>query len=113
MRWNPISITPPISAPAARICWDLINDVLDISKIESGRLDIHRQRVVVRDEVEPVWKGFEIRAADKGMSLVLDVPDHPVECFADPRAVRQIVTNLVGNAVKYTQAGGTVLAQRP
>ena len=87
---------------------DLINDVLDISKIESGKLDIHRQRVIVRDEIEPVWKGFELRAAHKNLALDLQMADDTVECFADPRALRQIVTNLVSNAVKYTPDGGAV-----
>ncbi len=87
---------------------ELINDVLDIAKIEAGKIDLQRQDLILQEEVGPLWRGFTLRAKKKNLILRIDAPSEPIACFADPRALRQIVTNLVGNAVKYTQNGGCI-----
>lgn len=87
---------------------DLINDVLDIAKIESGKVETEREAFDLSGYLRPVIEGFSARAGKHDLSFDADIPDGRVPCFADPRSVRQIMTNLVGNAIKYTPAGGTV-----
>lgn len=87
---------------------DLINDVLDIAKIESGKVETERDEFDLAAFLRPVAEGFSARAAKNELTFTAQIPDHTVPCFADPRSVRQILTNLVGNAIKYTPAGGAV-----
>ena len=85
---------------------DLINDILDLSKIESGHLEMERLRFnpyLVIQEVVQVMSG---RAREKGIGLELHIQhDVPETISGDPGRIRQIVTNLVGNAVKFTEHG--------
>jgi PAS domain S-box-containing protein len=86
---------------------ELINDILDLSKVESGHLEIERIRFnpyLVIQEVVWVLGG---RASEKGIGLELQIQnDVPETISGDPGRIRQIVTNLVGNAVKFTEHGG-------
>jgi len=90
----------------ARHLLALINDVLDISKIEAGQLEIVRERFELPEMIESVRKTMEPLAAGKGLALskVLDPGIGPVT--SDRRRVEQILLNLVGNAVKFTESGG-------
>jgi two-component system sensor histidine kinase/response regulator len=84
----------------------VINDVLDFSKIEAGRIDLDPLHFNLRDRLEETVKAHALRAHAKGLELLLevqaDVPDYIV---GDPVRVGQIITNLIGNAIKFTEHG--------
>jgi hypothetical protein len=84
----------------------LIDDVLDLSKIEANRMDIEQIPYDLRELVEEVAGSLNVRAMMKDVDLVLDVDPHlPAEIVGDPKRVRQVLVNLVGNAVKFTEEG--------
>ncbi len=88
----------------------ILNDILDFSKIEAGRLDLECIDFDLRGLVEDVAGMFSQPAHAKGLELACSVPiDMPAVVRGDPGRVRQIVTNLVGNAVKFTPSGEVVL----
>ncbi|WP_145348518.1 PAS domain-containing protein [Rosistilla ulvae] len=85
---------------------DIINDILDISKIEAGKFDIRNERFAPNRLVEDVRSIMEVRATER--KLELDVEYHgfiPAEIQSDPKRLKQILINLVGNAIKFTTAG--------
>ena len=93
----------------------LINDILDLSKIESGRLEIERLPTAPHLVIQQVLRSLGAKAEEKGITLTLRV-DGPVPATieSDPTRLRQIVTNLVSNAVKFTDEGGVeVIARFP
>ncbi|HXV60999.1 MAG TPA: response regulator [Vicinamibacteria bacterium] len=84
----------------------LIDDVLDLSRIEANRLDIDEIPYDPRKLVEEVATLLNVRAEAKDVELVLDIDPHlPSEIVGDPKRVRQVLVNLVGNAVKFTESG--------
>ncbi len=84
----------------------LIDDVLDLSKIEANRMEIEQIPYDLRALVEEVAESLNVRAVMKDVDLVLDVdPQLPAEVVGDPKRVRQVLVNLVGNAVKFTEEG--------
>ena len=84
----------------------LINDILDLSKIEAGRVDLEQTRCEPARIVRDVADLFRRRADDRAVRLRLEIgPDTPERFTTDPTRFRQIVTNLVGNAVKFTEHG--------
>jgi two-component system, cell cycle sensor histidine kinase PleC len=86
---------------------DVINDILDMSKIEAGRVDLEYSVVEFSSVVEDVLRLMGPRAAEGQIELIIDVP--PIAEFkADRRAVKQILINLMSNAVKFTPEGGNV-----
>ena len=87
---------------------DLINDVLDMSKIEAGGFEIDRQRLDPCQVVTECITLVSGRAADAGVALSADLPASPTMVDADRRALKQILLNLLSNAVKFTPAGGSV-----
>jgi two-component system, sensor histidine kinase and response regulator len=88
----------------------VINDILDFSKIEAGRLDINPIDFELRDSVGDTLKTLSLRAHEKGLELALHVSHDVPHCiYADPTRLRQIVVNLVGNAIKFTDVGEVVL----
>ena len=87
----------------------LVNDVLDVSKIESGEIDLRETRCCIDDTVESVLSIIEPEAAKKGIALTVDTADVEHRLLsADELRGRQIMLNLLSNAVKYTPEGGTV-----
>ncbi len=88
----------------------LINDILDYSKIEAGKLDIEHTPFDVRECVEEALMLVEPSAAHKGLELATSFePGIPEMVAGDPARIRQVLLNLVGNAVKFTKAGEVVL----
>ncbi len=88
----------------------LINEVLDISKIESGRVELSLAPVALHDLLEGVTRALQAIADSKSISLRLHIGDGvPPTVFADEKRLRQILLNLVGNAVKCTARGGVSL----
>ena len=85
----------------------LTQDLLDLSRIESGQWTMVLDRVELSELAQGVLVLHADRAAQKGLRLVRDVPDG-LAAYADPRALEQVLVNLVDNAVKYTPGGGTV-----
>ena len=86
----------------------LINDVLDLARIEAGRFVVRPVEINVREAAADALKLFEVRAAQSSVALKLDVEQRLPLLLADERAMRQILLNLVSNAVKFTPGGGTV-----
>jgi signal transduction histidine kinase/HAMP domain-containing protein/CheY-like chemotaxis protein len=84
---------------------DLINDILDLSKIEAGRMDVSPATVKITEVVLPVKQGLEQVAADKDLPLRVDLQDGPAELYTDIRRLQQILKNLVSNAIKFTEEG--------
>ncbi|WP_377809929.1 DUF3369 domain-containing protein [Azospirillum sp. A29] len=88
----------------------IINDILDFSKIEAGRLDLERVPVALANVVEGVADTLAPGARAKGLSLVTYIdPDLPVEVMGDPVRIRQVLFNIAGNAVKFTQSGSVTV----
>ncbi len=88
----------------------LLNDILDLSKIEAGKLDFETIDFNLRDTLEDAIKGLSLRAHQKGIELACHLlPDVPEAVQGDPTRLRQVVVNLVGNAVKFTATGEVVL----
>ena len=87
---------------------DLINDVLDVTKIEAERYALTLERFDAREVVSAAMALVRVNADDKGVSLSSILPGDPVEVSADRRALKQIALNLLSNAVKFTPRGGSI-----
>lgn len=87
---------------------DLINDVLDVTKIEAERYALTLERFDAREVVSAAMALVRVNADDKGVSLSSILPGDPVEVSADRRALKQIALNLLSNAVKFTPRNGSV-----
>ena len=83
----------------------LINEVLDLSKIEAGRMRVDRAPVALGALVEDIVASFEGQMRDRPIALEADVPSHLSPLMTDPAKLLQILTNLIGNAVKFTERG--------
>jgi PAS domain S-box-containing protein len=91
----------------------LINDILDLSKVEAGRLEIERVPCAVHEVVNEVVAIMRVRADEKRIALDVSYPEPlPATMQTDPSRLRQIVTNLVGNALKFTSQGGVTVSVR-
>jgi PAS domain S-box-containing protein len=89
---------------------DVINDILDFSKIEAGRMDIESIPFDLRTTFDDVASGFSMRAFQKGIELIAFLNSNvPSLLMGDPGRLRQILVNLVGNAVKFTPSGEVYL----
>ncbi len=92
----------------------LVNDILDLSKIEAGKLTIDLVAMNLREVVEEVATLLGVRAAEKGLSFAARVaPGIPERVLGDPGRFRQVLTNLAGNAVKFTERGQVLLDLAP
>jgi len=89
----------------------IINDILDFSKIESGKLDLERQPFSLRDCIEESLDLLAPKAAEKGLELgYLIEPQTPQAIVGDVTRLRQILVNLIGNAVKFTNSGEVIVS---
>ncbi len=88
----------------------LINDILDFSKIEAGHLDFEKVDMSIRDTLGETMNTLAHRANERGLELACRIkPDVPAWVTGDPGRLRQIVVNLIGNAIKFTEKGEVVL----
>ncbi len=87
----------------------LVNDILDISKIEAGMLEIVPEPADVYEVIEDVVSGSQALIKDKTVELKLDVPEGLPEVYADKIRLKQILINLVGNGVKFTKQGNVTI----
>ncbi|MEU9037040.1 HAMP domain-containing protein [Streptomyces sp. NPDC048352] len=88
----------------------LINDILDLSKVEAGKMDIHPERVHLPQLLEYVEATFRPMTTQKSLDFtVTTAPDAPADLFTDDSRLRQILRNLLSNAVKFTERGGVEL----
>jgi signal transduction histidine kinase len=86
----------------------LINDLLDLSKIESGKIEMKSSRVSMGGLVHEVVETLRPIAAEKGIALEAAIPEQSIMVWADRDKVNQVLMNLIGNAIKFTPAQGTV-----
>ena len=93
---------------------NLINDILDLSKVEASQLELERTGFSLNDLLEKVMEMVAVRAQEKGLSLVCEIaPNVPTGLVGDPTRLRQVLLNLVGNAIKFTESGEVSLRVTP
>ncbi len=95
-----------LAKSAADMLLSLINDILDFSKIEAGKLELEHVDYELHYAIESVIMIVESQAASKGIGLVCDIhPDVPRPVRGDPGRLQQVLLNLIGNAIKFTESG--------
>src|ERR1700678_990129 len=88
----------------------LINDILDLSKVEAGRMDIHAEHFALSALLEDIQATFQPVTAEKGLDFAVEAdPDAPLELFTDRQRLRQVLGNLLSNAAKFTERGGVTI----
>jgi signal transduction histidine kinase/CheY-like chemotaxis protein len=98
---------------SARMLLDIINDILDFSKIEAGRVEIERVSFSIREVVSGIMRALASAVTSRQIELFADIdPRIPRLAIGDPTKVRQVLTNLVGNAIKFTHVGQVVIRVR-
>jgi PAS domain S-box-containing protein len=90
---------------SARHLLSLINDLLDVAKIEAGKLELRPEHFDCRDVVESIVRSVRPQAEKKGLPVSISMPDEALLLNADRRALSQIIINLTDNAIKFTQQG--------
>ncbi len=89
---------------------DVVNDVLDYSKLKSGKLELHKERFILSDCIEQVIDLMKPLAHGKKLELMSDIdPQVPLEVVQDERRLRQVLVNLVSNAIKFTENGEVLI----
>jgi len=92
----------------------LINDVLDMAKIEAGRMNLHPENFKVHSVMDEVVSITSTLASEKNLSLLIeDDSDQDIEVYADNTRIRQVMINLVNNAIKFTEKGKIALSAKP
>ncbi len=86
----------------------IINDILDLSKADAGKLQLYEEEVDLRQEVQDAVRLFSEHALDVGLKLKIELPETPPPLWADRRKIKQILLNLLSNALKFTPPGGDV-----
>ena len=93
---------------------NLINDILDLSKVEASQLDLERTGFSLTDHLEKVIEMVAPKADEKGLTLVCEIaPSVSNDLVGDPTRLRQVLLNLLGNAIKFTETGGVSLKVEP
>jgi len=88
----------------------LLNDILDLSKVENGKLNIEHVPFNLKSSIQPSFQTYSYLAREKGLDFILDVePDLPEIVIGDPSRLTQILTNLIGNSLKFTQEGSVFI----
>jgi signal transduction histidine kinase len=86
----------------------IINDVLDMSKIEAGKLELSKEILNISNVITDVIRMMQEQAASRGIELIRQLPDEEVSICADERAMKQVFLNLLSNAIKFSKDGGRV-----
>ena len=97
---------------SARHLLSLINDILDVAKIEAGKVTLMLEPVQCQDLLNQTGDTLRMLSVQKGLALVLDLPQEPIVIDSDRRALTQIIINLVNNAIKFTEQGTVKVALR-
>jgi PAS domain S-box-containing protein len=98
---------------SADVLLELLNELLDFSRIESGKFQLESIPFSLQSTLEQTLKTMGMRAYEKGLELICDLPDAvPDQLLGDPLRLRQIVVNLVGNAIKFTKQGEIVVSAK-
>ena len=93
---------------------NLINDILDLSKVEAAQLELEQTGFSLSDLLDKIREMLSVRAEEKGLSLVFEIaPDVPDNLIGDPNRLRQVLLNLIGNAIKFTESGEVSLHVTP
>src|SRR4030095_1668157 len=93
---------------------NLVNDILDLSKVEASQLELERTGFSLNDLLEKVKEMVAVRAHEKGLALVCEVAaEVPGDFIRDPTRLRQVLLNLLGNAIKFTESGEVALRVTP
>ena len=101
------------SGSSAEVLLSVINDILDFSKIEAHKLDLEQVDFSLRETIHETMKTLALRTHEKGLELLVDVrPEVPDRLRGDPIRLRQVLVNLVGNAIKFTKQGEIVVEAR-
>ena len=87
----------------------LINDILDLARIEAGRMPVHLERTQLAPLLREVALHAEPNVRAKGLDFTLELPPQPLAVHTDPEKLKQVLGNLLGNAVKFTGQGGVTL----
>jgi len=99
---------------SAKALLGIINDILDISKLESGKVSLEAVAFHLPNALTDALQLVNQQAADRGVKIVLEYHgDLPLRCTGDPMRLRQILLNLVGNSIKFTENGSIVITVRP
>jgi len=89
---------------------NLINNILDLSKVESGNLELEKTEFNLEELSEQVMELMAYRAHEKGLELAFQIsPEVPINLMGDPNRLKQVLVNLIGNALKFTEKGEVVL----
>jgi signal transduction histidine kinase/DNA-binding response OmpR family regulator len=95
---------------SAGVLLEILNEILDLSRIEAGRFELESTAFSLHKAVEQVIKTLRVRAREKGLALIYNLPSHmPDLLIGDPLRFRQILMNLVDNAIKFTHIGKVVV----
>jgi len=88
---------------------DLISDILDMSKIEAGKYELHLEKFNLAKTIKLALHMIESRALDSNLKLICDIQNEGLEIVADRRAVMQMILNLLSNAVKFSKQNGQII----
>ena len=88
----------------------MINDILDLSKIEAGRMDVEMRSVRLQDVVTETCEMLQSQASAKKIDLNIDVPEVMAKVRTDSDKLKQVVINLIGNAIKFTEKGAVTVS---
>jgi signal transduction histidine kinase len=97
-----------IIANSGRHLLAIINDILDVAKLQSGKMELHPEPIEIKEVMDAAYQSLRVMASERSVNLLRHLPQGSVTVMADPIRLRQILINLVSNGVKFTLAGGSV-----
>jgi signal transduction histidine kinase len=99
---------------AAKSLLSILNDILDVSKLESGKMELEKIPFHISGLMTEVGEMMGLNARRKGLTVQVRLDERvPTLLLGDPTKLRQIIINLIGNAIKFTESGGVTLDVRP